>query len=82
MIKVGQVYEMPITRGRFVVCEIEQNKKDHNLDWVYFLFPCGYKDRIWRKGLEEMKLIAEYPTLDEAIKIQEFNEVGNESKQG
>lgn len=75
MIKAGQIYELPITGYRFVVYAIvgEMNPDKGDLfDWIYILFENEYKDRLWRKTVEEMKLVAEYPTWQEAIRSPEF----------
>lgn len=80
MIKPGQIYKLPITGGRFVVYATvgEMNPDKGDLyDWIYILLADGYKDRLFRKTVEEMKLIAEYPTWQEAVNSPEFNEASN-----
>ena len=75
MIKPGQIYELPMTGGRFVVCGIvgEMNPDIGDLyDRIDILLADGYKDRLFRKTVEEMKLVAEYPTWQEAVNSPEF----------
>lgn len=74
MIKAGQIYELPISRARFAVHDIVENSDDGIFDWIYIIFLDGHSDRLWRKTVEEMKLIAEYPTWQEAVNSKEFNE--------
>lgn len=70
-IKVGQVYELPFTRSNVVVTYIE-HKEDSAFDWIYLLTIEG-QDRLWRKTVETLKLVAEYPTWQEAVNSKEFN---------
>lgn len=76
MIKAGQIYELPETKGRFVVIRALETKSPH--DWVYFIFSNGYTDRLWQKTAKEFKLIAEYPTWQEAVNSKEFKEQSND----
>lgn len=72
MIKVGQIYELPFSKSPVVVTNIV-NKKEKHFDWIYFLTDEGLQERLWRKSVEEtLKLIAEYPTWQEAVNSPEF----------
>lgn len=73
MIKVGQIYELPETKSRVVVIRAPETKSP--LDWVCFIFDNGYTERLWQKTVKELKLIAEYPTWQEAVNSKEFNNV-------
>lgn len=70
IIKVGQIYELPETKGRVVVIRAPETKSP--LDWVYFIFDNGYTERLWQKTVKELKLITEYPTWQEAVNSKEF----------
>ena len=73
MIKVGQIYELPISKGRVIVTLIENNKKDKRYDFIHFINNDGFQECLWRKSVEEtLKLIAEYPTWQEAVNSKEF----------
>lgn len=73
MIKVGQIYELPISKSPVVVTNIV-NKKEKHFDLIYFITVDGLQERLWRKSVEEtLKLIAEYPTWQKAINSKEFN---------
>ena len=72
MIKVGQIYKLPISKSSVIVTNIE-NKKDKQFDWIYFITEEGLQERLWRKTVEEtLELLAEYPTWQEAVNSQEF----------
>ena len=70
IIKVGQIYELPETKGRVVVIRAPETKSP--LDWVYFIFDNGYTERLWQKTVKELKFITEYPTWQEAVNSKEF----------
>lgn len=73
MIKVGQIFELAVTKGRVVVIRVDETKSPFS--WVYFIFPNGYTERLWKKTVQtELKLIAEYPTWQEAVNSKEFAE--------
>ena len=73
MIKVGQIYKLPISKSSVIVTNIE-NKKDKQFDWIYFITEEGLQERLWRKTVEEtLELLAEYPTWQEAVNSKEFN---------
>ena len=75
MIKVGQIYKLPISKSSVIVTNIE-NKKDKQFDWIYFITEEGLQERLWRKTVEEtLELLAEYPTWQEAINSKEFRGV-------
>ena len=70
MIKVGQIYK---TSQENVWCVIRQDDSKSPYSYVYLILPNGYVDRLWKKTLkEELKLIAEYPTWQEAVNSKEF----------
>lgn len=72
MIKVGQVYELPFFKSPVVVIRIEP-KYERQFDWIYLITNDGQQERLWRKSVEEtLKLIAEYPTWQEAVNSKEF----------
>lgn len=72
MVKVGQIYQLPISKSPVIVTKII-NKKDKQYDWIYFINDEGLQERLWRKSVEEtLKLIAEYPTWQEAVNSKEF----------
>jgi hypothetical protein len=72
-IKVGQIYELPFSKSPVVVIRIEPQHERH-FDWVYLITDDGQQERLWRKSVEEtLKLIAEYPTWQEAVNSKEFN---------
>lgn len=72
MIKVGQIYKLPISKSPVIVTNIE-NKKDKQFDWIYFITEEGLQERLWRKTVEEtLELLAEYPTWQEAVNSPEF----------
>lgn len=76
-IKVGQVYSTPFTKTPWVVEKIEENEGDH--DWIYFNLWGEHVIRQWRITVNKhLKLIAEFPTVEEAleytIKEREDNE--------
>lgn len=74
MIKVGQIYELPISKGRVIVTKVENNKKDKRYDFIYFIDNNGLQECLWRKSVEEtLKFITEYPTWIEAVNSKEFN---------
>lgn len=66
MIKVGQIYNIPYLGGKVVVTWIRDDKTDFSLirdDG--FTFTGSDKSDDW-------KLIAEYPTWQEAVNSREF----------
>ena len=72
MIKVGQIYKLPISKSSVIVTNIE-NKKDKQFDWIYFITEEGLQERLWRKTVEEtLELVTEYPTWQEAVNSPEF----------
>ena len=68
MIKVGQIYECIILGGKVVVTWMREDKASFNLirdDGFFFI----------AKELDsDFKLIAEYPTWQEAVNSKEFKE--------
>lgn len=68
MIKVGQIYNIPHLGGKVVVTWIREDKTEFNMvrnDGFFFV----------SKGLwvsDDGKLIAEYPTWQEAVNSKEF----------
>lgn len=76
MIKVGQIYELPISKGRVIVTKVENIKKDKRYDFIYFINNYGLQERLWRISVEEtLKLVAEYDTWQQAVNSKEFNDV-------
>lgn len=72
MIKVGQIFELAETKKRIVVIRTEQSKSPYS--WIDFIFENGYVDRLWKKTVEsELRLIATYPTWQQAVNSPEFN---------
>lgn len=70
MIKVGQIYETP-EGNRW--CVIREDDFGSPYAYVYLILPNGYVERLWKKTVkEELKLIAEYPTWQEAVNSKEF----------
>lgn len=72
MIKVGQIYKLPETEGLVVVIRVDETQS--LFGWVYFIFSNGYVERLWKKTVKELKLVAEYPTWQEAVNSKEFLE--------
>lgn len=73
MIKVGQIYYSDIWKRNMVVCW----RSD---DCVRTDFICNDGFVVSERHLcfDEMELIAEYPTWQEAVNSKAFNEVNNE----
>ena len=72
MIKEGQIYQLPISKSPVIVTFIK-NKKDKQYDLIYFITNEGLQECLWRKSVEEtLKLIAEYPSWQEAVNSKEF----------
>lgn len=69
-VRVGQIYELPVTKGRVVVIRCEETESQ--FDFVYFIFNDGNVERLWKKTVKELKLIAEYPTWQDAVNSPEF----------
>lgn len=68
MIKVGQIYECIILGGKVVVTWMREDKSSFNLirdDGLFF---------IAKELGSDFKLIAEYPTWQEAVNSKEFKE--------
>ena len=68
MIKVGQIYECIILGGKVVVTWMREDKTSFNLirdDGFFF---------IAKEISSDFKLIAEYPTWQEAVNSKEFKE--------
>lgn len=72
MIRVGQIYE---TNGGNIWCVIKVYLAESPTSFVYLIEPGGYVERLWVKTVEEeLSLIAEYSTWQEAVNSKEFNE--------
>lgn len=72
MIKVGQIYELPFFKSPAVVIRIEP-QHERRFDWIYLITNDGQQERLWRQSVEEtLKLIAEYPTWQQAVNSKEF----------
>lgn len=70
MIKVGQIYNNPYLGGKVVVTWIRADKTEFysvRKDGFFFVSKGLYLDN-------KVKLIAEYPTWQEAVNSKEFNE--------
>lgn len=71
-IKVGQIYKIDVTETVFVITYICGG-------YVYFVTNVGYADERKKSLVEQdvksnfAKLIAEYPTWQEAVNSKEFN---------
>lgn len=71
MIKVGQIYASPWSKTPIVVTDIQYTPKEP-FDWIYVRSFSGVQERLWRKTMETLELIAEYPTWQEAVNSPEF----------
>lgn len=73
MIKVGQIYKTDTTETMFVVTYICD-------DFVSFITNIGYANERYKTSMEKdittkfIKLIAEYPTWQEAVNSKEFKD--------
>ena len=72
MIKVGQIYQLPISKTPVIVTRIV-TRKDKKYDDIYLLNVDGLQERLWKCVVEGMDLIAEYSTWQEAVNSKEFN---------
>lgn len=70
-VKVGQIYGLPWTKSPVVVTNIHCTPEEQ-LDMVYVISASGAQEKFWRKTVETMELIAEYPTWQEAVNSPEF----------
>ena len=66
MVKVGQIYALPWSKTPIAVSCIEYTNETQ-FDWIYVISSTGVSDKFWRKTMENLELIAEYPTLQEAV---------------
>lgn len=71
MIKVGQIYQLPISKTPIIVTRIV-TKKDKRFDDIYLLNADGITERLWRNVAEGFDLLAEYDTWQEAVNSKEF----------
>lgn len=71
MIKVGQIYQLPISKTPIIVTHIVK-RKDKKYDEILLINEDGLQERLWRFVLEGMDLIAEYPTWQDAVGSKEF----------
>ena len=71
MIKVGQIYQLPITKTPIIVTRIV-TKKNKKYDDIYLLNEDGLQERLWRLVVEDFDLLAEYPTWQDAVGSKEF----------
>lgn len=75
MIKVGQVYEEPSQYGfKYVITKI----RPYNDEFIkkYYQAICddgSVFDKLFETDIKQDKLIAEYPTWQEAVNSKEFN---------
>lgn len=61
MIKVGQIYQLPISKTPIIVTKIIK-RKDKKYDEILLLNEDGIQERLWRFVLEGFELVAEYDT--------------------
>lgn len=71
MIKVGQIYQLPITKTPIIVTRIV-TKNDKKFDDIYLLNIDGITERLWRNVVEGFDLLAEYNTWQDAVSSKEF----------
>ena len=71
MIKVGQIYQLPISKTLIIVTRIV-TKKDKKFDEIYLLNVNGITKYLWRNVVESFDLLAEYNTWQEAVGSKEF----------
>jgi len=71
MIKVGQIYLLPISKTPIIVTKIIK-RKDKKYDEILLLNEDGLQERLWRFVLEGFDLLAEYDTWQEAVNSKEF----------
>lgn len=71
MIKVGQIYDSD--EGIYVISKVWFNVSEDD-NWSYVIYNDGTSD-CWSYNLirKYSKLIAEYPTWQEAVNSKEFN---------
>lgn len=71
MIKVGQIYK---TKRGNIWCVIKVDLLKSPMSFVYLIESGGFTDEMMKKKVEEeLSLIAEYPTWQEAVNSKEFN---------
>lgn len=70
-VKVGQIYALPWTKTPIAVTDIQYTPKE-SFDWIYLVSSNGVQSRFWRKTIETLELLAEYPTWQEAVNSKEF----------
>lgn len=75
MIKPGQIYITPICHYNMIVTHIDywQDGQETPIDDITCIFEDGDVQYFRRSEVDGMKLIAEYPTWQEAINSKEFN---------
>ena len=73
MVKVGQIYALPWTKNPIVVTDIQYTPEEP-FDWIYVISVNGTQERFWRKTMETLEPIAEYPSWQEAVNSKEFRE--------
>lgn len=71
MIKVGQIYQLPISKTPIIVTHIIK-RKDKKYDEILLLNEDGLQERLWRFVLEGFDLLAEYSSWQDAVGSKEF----------
>lgn len=80
MIRPGQIYQLPITKGLAAVVDVEDTGSE--LDWVKFIFDDGSTERLWKQTVaKELKLVSEHGTWEEAVNSEEFRKQIDETNQ-
>lgn len=76
MIKTGQIYKTNLTGYIVCVTNIQPyiDGKENPVDDICCILQCGEHQIMSREYIEKIKLIAEYPTWQEAVNSKEFND--------